>query len=376
MPPINEKLQGLLGNPTFNLGVGLLAASGPRRGPKISFGQAFAEASQFANQQQSRFNQVQAQRQQLGRNQVFKQIGALMTPQMSPGPVVGPVGPAPISTPQGQQQLVSLLGQVAPQQVANMLMQRVFTQQQQPTLSRSVNDFMFFQDHPELKEAFKDFQSNNQDPEARLRLQELQLRVENQLQDIADRDEDRTQQTAQTQIAAIKDLEDLKKAGESNLNLVGTFLELGLPGRGMARTALGGVKAAQDAFGLDSSSATRVITDFDNFQKVASNVTLNSLPRFTALGAINSSELEQVIQANAQIGASPETNALIIADAIKMIVRSSEATGVKISDPEEWINYANDLVERARQKTGGEKAPTQQTETQPSGNVINFEELP
>ena len=97
MPPINEKLQGLLGNPTFNLGLGLLAASGPRRGPRISFGQGLAEAVQYANQQQSQYNQLQAQRQQLGRNQVFKQIGALMTPQMSPGPVVGPVGPAPIS---------------------------------------------------------------------------------------------------------------------------------------------------------------------------------------------------------------------------------------------------------------------------------------
>ncbi len=374
MPPINEKLQGLLGNPTFNLGLGLLAASGPRRGPRISFGQGLAEAVQYANQQQSQYNQLQAQRQQLGRNQVFKQIGALMTPQMSPGPVVGPVGPAPISTPQGQQQLVSLLGQVAPQQVANALMQRVFAQQQQPTLSRSVNDFMFFQQHPELREAFKDFQASNQDPEARLRLQELQLSVESQLQDIADRNEDRTQQTAITQIAAIKDLEDLKKAGESNLNLVGTFLELGLPGRGVARTALGGVKAAQDAFGLDSSASSRVITDFDNFQKVASNITLNSLPRFTALGAINSSELEQVIQANAQIGASPETNALIIADAIKTIIRSSEATGVNISNPQEWIDYANELVERARQQTRVEESPEHQSAQ--GGNIIDFEELP
>lgn len=368
-----NKLDQLLGNPMFNLGIGLLAAGGPRRGPKVSLGQGLAEASQYVNNMQGQYNQLQAQRQQINQQHVFKQIGGLLSPQMSPGPVVGPIGPAPASTPQGRQQLISLLGQVAPNAVASSILGKVLAEPKQPTLSRNVNDFLFFQNHPELKEAFQHFEVNNRDPETTLRQQELQLRVENQLSEMAERNETRAQQSAQTQITAIQDLEDLKKAGEANLNLIGTFLELGLPARGLARTALGTAKAAQDAFGLDSSNASRVITEFDNFQKVSSNITLNSLPRFTALGAINSSELEQVIQANAQIGASPETNALIIADAIKTIVRSANASDVNISDSSKWLEYADSLVEMTKQKAG-----SAQPVNQPSAptNVIRFSELP
>jgi hypothetical protein len=357
----------------FNLGIGLLAAGGPRRGPKISLGQGFAEASQYANTMQSQYNELQAQRQQINQQQVFKQIGGLLSPQMSPGPVVGPIGPAPASTPQGRQQLIGLLGQVAPNAVASSILSKVLAEPQQPTLSRNVNDFLFFQNHPELKEAFQHFSENNRDPEAILRQQELQLRVENQLQEMSERNETRAQTTAQTQISALKDLEDLKKAGEANLNLIGTFLELGVPARGLARTVLGTVKAAQDALGLDSANAGRVITEFDNFQKLSSNITLNSLPRFTALGAINSSELEQVVQANAQIGASPETNALIIADAIRTIVRSANASSIDISDSDDWLEYADSLVEMTKQKVGSSLPVTQPSTP---ANVIRFSELP
>ncbi len=370
MSNLNKNLHGLLGNPTFNMGVGLLAAGANRRGPRVGFGQGLAEASQFTNQQQSQFNQLQAQRQQLSKNNVFKQIGALMSPQMSLGPVVAPIGPAPMNTPQGQQKLVSLLGQVAPEQVANSLLTKVLGQNTPPTLSRELNDFQFLQKHPELAQAYQDFRQSNQDPIAMQRQQLLTVQLQNEMQKMQQGREDKTQQLANTQLTAIQDLENLRKLADKNSSLRGTFLESGLPARGLARTALGSVQAIQDAFGIDSTAARRVNSNFDTFDKLASNLTLNSLGRFSALGALNASELQQVVRANAQIGASPDTNALIISDAIKTIVRSSQASGIQIDSPQEWLDYASGLTSEPSAAPG-----TPATQNTGADLVIDFSEL-
>jgi hypothetical protein len=343
MTDINQKLQSLFGNPVFNMGVGLLAAGGQRPGPRVSFGQGMAEASQYANSAQAAHNQLQQQRNLLGQKKLYQEIGGLLSPQMSKGPVVGPIGPPAVDTPEGQSKLIGLLGQVAPDATANALLNRALSSSRQPTLSRDLNDFMYLSQNPEMMGAYQQYRQSNQDPTEARREQLLTLQVQQALQELSQGRESQAQQRANTQLSTIRDLENLKKLAERNNALRGTFLESGLPARGLARSALGTVQGIQDAFGVDSSAARRVNSDFDDFDKLASNLTLDSLARYSSLGALNSSELQQVIRANAQLGASPETNAMIVADNIRTIVRSANAAGVEIPDADEWLEYASSL---------------------------------
>lgn len=374
MPSIDEKIQGLLGSPTFNLGVGLLSQAGPSLQPR-SFGQQLGGAMQFLNQQQAAQLDLKAKRDLIEQRQqsknIFAELGGLLSPEMSPGPVVAPIGPAPISTPQGQQKLISLLGQVAPNAVSSVILNRAFPQTNMPTYSRELNDFQYFQSNPEQLAAYQNFQQSSRDPIEAQRENLLRLQTEQALQELSQSRESRQQQRANTQLSTIQDLEHLRELAERNSSLKGTFLESGLPARGLARTALGTVQAIQDAFGVDSSQARRINTDFDSFDKLASNLTLNSLARYTALGALNNSELQQVVRANAQLGASPDTNAMIISDAIKTIVRSANVSGVQIENPEEWLKYADSL----NSGNGGQTNEGQGTNTQPAPLVLDYKDL-
>lgn len=359
MSSINDRITGLLGDPTLALGVGLLAHGGPTRG-ETSFGQRLAGALGFFDESQRQRLTLEAARDRLAEKQeqknIFQQLGGLLGPQMSPGPVVAPIGPPAITTPAGQQQALGLLSQVAPGSVASAALSQLFPQQ--PTLSRELNDFQYFAENPDQLGAYREFQQSNRDPIEATREQLQSLQVQQALQELAQSRESAAQQRANTQLSTIQDLESLKRLAERNDSLRGTFLESGLPARGMARSALGTVQALQDAFGLDSSNSRKVISDFDSFDKLASNLTLNSLARYSALGALNSSELQQVVRANAQIGASPDTNAEIISGAIKTIVRSAQASGVQIENPDEWLQFADSLMSDQGQPSAPPSSPS------------------
>lgn len=161
-------IAGLLGNPTFNLGLGLLAASGPRPGPRRSFGQVLAEGAQFANQQQRQFQELQANRQALQQNQrqqqAISQLGkiqqrGLLSPMAGAQALLGNV-PQSIARPGLMQNAASqmataqnnhisgLLAQANPQAFTQAAIAQQFAPQQQQRPTSQMANFQFLNSLP------------------------------------------------------------------------------------------------------------------------------------------------------------------------------------------------------------------------------------
>lgn len=129
-----ERLGGLLagGNPMFDIGVGLLAASGPSTTP-VSTGQALAHAAQFASERQRASMTNQALREQLISLQQQRQqqsaladlIGSLSQPgEVTPADGVGPpMTTAPQLNPQ-QARILQMMAAQSPEAALQILAQR------------------------------------------------------------------------------------------------------------------------------------------------------------------------------------------------------------------------------------------------------------
>lgn len=155
-----QRLEGLLSgaSPIGNLGLGLLAASGPSTTPR-SFGQVLAQASQFASERQRAAMQNQAMRQALedsqSRREAMQQLPGLLaqtTVAQAPstqqitgiggeavGRIPGRQGLIPtVQTPEGQQQLMGLLAQANPQDFSRDLIGQMLTSQAPPEFASPI----------------------------------------------------------------------------------------------------------------------------------------------------------------------------------------------------------------------------------------------
>lgn len=162
---LNQNLQGLLGSPMFNMGVGLLAAGGRRPGPKISFGQGLAEASQYASSRERQQMELEAKRQavqqQQNQQKAMTQLqGLLSQPNAASVP---PMIRRPGAIQNQQNQLQGLLAQLNPQQFTSSLIQQQFAQPQQQRLPSSVQEAMAVSGlqpgQPGFEEAFQRLQN-------------------------------------------------------------------------------------------------------------------------------------------------------------------------------------------------------------------------
>lgn len=108
-----QRIAGLLGNPTFNLGVGLLAAGGPSAAPH-SFGQDLAGAVQFASERQRQQMENQVARERLLALQRQRQAGSavqeLLTSLGVPGDAPSPGQISPL-----HQRILQTMAQTNPQ---------------------------------------------------------------------------------------------------------------------------------------------------------------------------------------------------------------------------------------------------------------------
>lgn len=159
-----DQLQGLLagGNPLFDFGIGLLGASSPRAGG-VGFGEAVAQAQQFAQNRQQQALQLQAmresmlqrQRQQQAQEQIAGLLGQQTIAQAPPTAIRGPaddplavnvdvpgrLGMVPtIQTPEGQQQLMGLLAQADPAGFTSQLTQGLLGQMLATQQARQIGE--------------------------------------------------------------------------------------------------------------------------------------------------------------------------------------------------------------------------------------------
>lgn len=345
MATLGEQIQGLLGSPAaLNLGLGLLSQSGPSTTP-IGFGQALAGAAQFASGREAQQLQLEAARKKLSddkrRREAMNQLQGLFQPEMSPGPVVGQIGPAPIDTPGGQNQLMGLLGEISPQTFVQGLLAQ---QTQQPSrTSAAFNDFLATGGNPSDQASFLQFQQDRSgsDAQQQAELALLTARLTEQIR--STREETTTQAGTDNAIdqGITTGLESLRKMANLNERLTNTALETGLPLTDVRRAVAGGIQGIQQLFGQDTAVTRRLTSDFDSFKKFATDFTVESMERLS--GAGTNFRLQSLIDSNANISASPETNALIIAGNIEELLQRADFRGITVPNRAELEELAKSL---------------------------------
>lgn len=331
-------IQGLLGNPQFNLGVGLLSQAGPSLQP-ISFGQALGGAMNFATQREAQGLRLEAQRQALEANKrrqnAMTELGGIL---QNPAQNV----PAAIRNPNAaaneQQQIMGLLGQIAPEQMAQGLLGQVFAKPDTPTTSRLFNDTraMFPQMQPgtpEFVQAMQQVQQmqNPVDQQEQARNALLIAQLQSQVADNQATAQERRQQEHQIQSGISSGVQDMLKAWDVNARLEDTMLQSGLPGNDIRRGLSGAMEAALSAFGRDDSRYRQMNSDFDIFKKISRDFATNSMQQLGGSGG--AFRLQTLIDANANQAASPDANAYVIASNLQELLTQARANGVQL-DPQ------------------------------------------
>jgi hypothetical protein len=282
MTDFNQKLEGLLGSPVFNMGMGLLAEGGPRLGPKVSFGQALAGASRHTTAQQRQFQQLQLQRellqQQKNRQKAIKSLPGLLN-NNAPASIKAP--------PQLQQQrLMGLLTQIAPQQVAQGLLSQQFAQPQR--LPNSIQEVMAVTGlqpgMPGFEEAFnkiKNPPNSSQQLADTLAAQQIQANLRAQ----ENKDLERKQQTrrkargAQSSISEINRLLDLMDQAEGTAAQPGYLA--GIMGSGASLKA-----GVSNLFGETDKGAEKTAELVQKMNKGFSRLSTSTIPD-TFMGSDN-----------------------------------------------------------------------------------------
>lgn len=382
MNKFGNHITGLLSDPLFNLGTGLLASSGPSMQP-VGFGQALASGMQFATQRQAEQMKLQQARDEMEstkrRNDAIAQFSGLLAPGQTPGPVVSATPPA-ISTPQGQSQAMGLLGQIYPEAFAQQAAARQFAAPEKveaPRVSTSVNDFMLMNPDlapgsAEFKTEYKNFMSQ-QDPNGALtdqvQLQLLSLQLENERAKRAETEKTRTQEIAATRRDVNSDLSKLQEMAQLNQRLQGTFLEAGMVNPDLRRDAASVIQGIQQTFGADTSEAKQRLADFDRFQKLTQDFVINSIDRFASSGALTNAKFDALLSSNASLGASPQANNLIFADNIKAILDAAEIEGIDVPNAGPLRELADSLKMGAQPQSA---APVN-IETMPIDDLMNLD---
>lgn len=279
-------LKGLLDTGMMgDIGTGLLSQSGWSQTP-VSFGQAFGGAMQFANQRQAERFELDVARQKLeqerDRQRAMKLIQGLLTVPV--GPTAGSYtlpgqGVAPIQTPQGQNQLMGLLGQVAPEAMAQGLIAQQFTKPEEDRVSVDLNTFRSL--NPSIqpgseqeRTGFTNFlqSKNSLDPMDQARLTEMNLsmlRLQQQIE--SERNESNSREG--DQIAGFNQLfRDLSEFRMINNSLSNTLLEPGGVGMNTRRGIQSMLTELRDRFGSDSAEYKQVLAQFDRAQQLQQGI--------------------------------------------------------------------------------------------------------
>jgi len=343
---INAKIQNLLGSPAFNMGVGLLAAGGQRRGPKIGFGQGLLEASQYANQQQSQFNELQAQRQALQsskqRQQALSQIPSLLNTSNVPPSIAAPPGLL-------QQRLMGALAQAAPEQFANNLLAQQFAQPQQARPTSQMANFEFLNSLPPgQREQFANM-INPPDPSQQLAdtLAAQQIQANLRAQENAELEvsaQNRRRSTgARNSISEIANIVDLLESSQGTAAQPGYFASLAGTGASMQA-------AITNLMGGNNADAEKVAETVQKLTKGFTRLSTSTIPDafMTSQGKLDffSSQLPSV---DLQLG----TNLYLMEEYLKGIIDEDF-----IDDGEYNTSQgARELLERVQSLRGGQGGP-------------------
>lgn len=354
-------LMGLLSDPRMaDIATGLLSQSGYTAMP-TTLGQAFGGAMQFANQRELERTKLEAARtemaQQKQRQQTMSEIQGLLQPTNQPysrvtpgtGPLAQPQSEMgvksviPAQTTEGQSKMLGLLSQVAPEAMTQGLLAQMFKQQEPARVSTGLNTFRSFFPNtdittPEGRQQYFEFQQQ-QDPQAgfdqtmkELQAEALVIQLENSRDERNRAEVDENRDRATTQRGITTDIRKLLELRELNDRLEGTILETGMPVSEGFKLFAQGKNALKIAFGIGDDEAGNLLADYNTFNKYATDFVVGSLDRLNGSGAITDAKFNALIDSNASIGVSPETNRQIIALNLEELLGGAEIDDYRISD--------------------------------------------
>lgn len=357
------KAAGLLstGSPMLDIGLGLLAQSGPVAGPAPSLGQAFAGASQFAQQREQGRLRTSAMREALNertrRNEAMGQLQGLLsgTTKVPAGDMLSPTGQSAgyrnvptISTPQGQEQMLGLLGQIAPEAMAQGLLSQMFAQNEPPRLSTQLNDLLYL--HPDMSrdEVAQLYSTNDPEKAAQLELLRINLlNAQNQReQDLAERE----LANLSAGIHGDKMLSTILAMDEANQVLKDSPLMTGTSITQLARAVAGGGTALANLFGADNASTQevqRLVDAYDILQRNSNDLVaqIASAPDSGFSSAV-ASGLRAITAGKGGTELSYGANQQFIESNLDELLRTFEASGVPISP--EIMQRARDRLNQLR----------------------------
>jgi len=342
-----NNMGGLLahGNPIMDIGMGLLSASGPSAQP-VSFGQAIGQAGQFASQRdqarmQNEFMRDRLRQQQAQQQATTKLQSLLTSPELQ--------------TPQGQQEMLGLLAQVAPDQVAGGLLGQYFPQADRAEPA-DIREFRtFFPDvdpgTAEGREAYLKFQQQKNpgaDLDQLVTMTNLELNRMKMMQE-ADRiqNEQRTreQQRAGAQLDINKNLKYIEEAAMLNDKLAPTFLAAGNLGVDLRSKGALLLSEAKDLFGADTTEARQIVEDFNRYKKLTSELIIQGMGRVAGegMGTATNQRMQLLSDSMAGVGNTPGSNKLIFADSIEGLLDVAEIEGLSVSDQKKYRELLNSL---------------------------------
>lgn len=358
---LRERLGGLLGGQSTlgNLGIGLLAASGPRAQGTSNVGARIAEASQFASQRQQeamrndliRQEMLKRKRQQEAQQQIQGLLGA---PQReAPGQPIAP-GTGPMATQDMRQgELMGLLAQASPDQFNAGLLGQMFGQQQEraePAFVRELRAAGLDPATGEGQQILLDRLRNQDDGgnlDQQLRILQTQMaafQLDEKRRERLEQERTESQQRAGRERAIQNNLQDVSKLADLNRDLEGTFLEAGIPASNIRRTSMSALNAALEAAGVDRTEQREQVAKFDRFRKGLNDLIINTIDRFGP--NLTNQQLSLLENASASTEISPPAIASILADVAEINLQNAEIEGFEL-EPEKRRQY-EELIERER----------------------------
>lgn len=272
-----------------------------------------------------------------------------------PTPILGldgPIGEVPgrrnvipsVNTPEGQRELLGLLGTIAPQQAAQGLLNR--GERAAPSDIRTMQSLGI----PLTTEGFEQFQSlkggdisNLTDKlDAELKLLELQR---NRKLEERDRQEEAQNKTMFAN-SVNRNLSNIDNLAALNRNLQGTFLETGLPLSDIRRATQAGAAGIGQLLGADTKEARKALGDFDKLNKGLNDLVIETMDRFGS--NLTNDKLTLLQNASANVNIAPEAIASILANVAEIYLEQADLNDVKVPNRESF----EALITRERNFSG------------------------
>lgn len=334
----NGLLSNVMGNPMFNMGVGLLSASGPSTTP-VSTGQALGQGVQFAqNAQQT------AMRNQLVRSRLEQDARRRAATQKLGGLLGG-----------GEQgSTLGLLAEIAPQQVAQGLIGQMFPQERAET--SLVRNMRAAGIDPKSEEGQGIVRQNLAGQGTNDQLDQMlkTMQIQNMQQERREAQTTRQRERADAKISVIGGVERLREVAQINDRLQGTLGETGLGANELRSLAAGPISALTSALGGDAQRARQVAADLGRFEQLTTNEAVSSLfGGEVSAGTITDAKLGTFLKTKPGSSQLPETNRRIIADMLQSKLDSAEKLGIAIPDRD----AVKAEIERLRNATVPTPAP-------------------